>query len=136
MPANPSGIIDQMMNKDQFSQWLEIERIEEAEGYCKLKMVIREDMCNGFGIAHGGICYSFADSALAFAANSYGRHAVSIDTSISHFKALKPGAEIFAATSVLSRSGRLAHFGVSITSSDNTPVAYFKGTVYFKEDTW
>jgi acyl-CoA thioesterase len=136
MTINPSSIIDTMMSKDSFSQWLGIERIDEAEGYCRLRMVIREDMCNGFGIAHGGICYSFADSALAFAANSLGRHALSIDTSISHFKPLKPGAIIFANTRRLSISAKVAHFEVTVENDQQELVAYFKGVVFFKDQAW
>ena len=70
---NATAIIDAMMKKDLFSQWLGIERVEERVGYCKLKMTVRPEMCNGFEIAHGGITYSLADSALAFASNSNGR---------------------------------------------------------------
>ena len=81
-------VVDQMMGKDLFSQWLGVERLGEGKGWCKLKMTIRPEMCNGFEIAHGGISYSLADSALAFASNSHGRHAVSIETSISHIRAL------------------------------------------------
>ena len=76
-------VINQMYENDAFSQWLGIERIEEGLGYCQLKMTIRSEMLNGFGIAHGGISFSLADSALAFACNSHGRRAVSIETSIS-----------------------------------------------------
>ncbi|CAG0910535.1 unnamed protein product, partial [Cyprideis torosa] len=61
-----------MYENDAFSKWLGIERMEEREGYCKLKMVLTKDMTNGFNIAHGGIAYSLADSALAFAANARG----------------------------------------------------------------
>ena len=59
-------------------------------------MTIREEMTNGFKIAHGGITFSFADSAFAFASNSRGRKAVSIETSISHTKPLKIGDIITA----------------------------------------
>jgi len=47
-----------MMEKDYFSQWLGIERLEEREGFCKLRMTVRKEMCNGFEIAHGGISFS------------------------------------------------------------------------------
>jgi acyl-CoA thioesterase len=73
----PSEIIDGMMEKDYFSQWLAVERLEEGVGFCNLKMKIRKEMCNGFEIAHGGIAYSIADSALAFASNSHGVKALS-----------------------------------------------------------
>ena len=65
-------VIDKMISEDSFSQWLGIEVLEITEGFCKLKMTIRDEMTNGFNIAHGGISYSLADSALAFAANSDG----------------------------------------------------------------
>ncbi|WP_321539251.1 PaaI family thioesterase [Flavobacterium piscinae] len=81
---------------DAFSQWLGIAVEEISEGKCVLSMTIRKEMTNGFGIAHGGITYSLADSALAFAANSHGRQSVSIDTSINHIEALKEGDKIIA----------------------------------------
>ena len=94
-----------MMEKDYFSQWLGIERLEEKEGFCKLKMTLRKEMCNGLEIAHGGIAFSLADSALAFASNSQGRHAMSIETSISHVKPLKAG-ELTMGTRRGTRTGR------------------------------
>ena len=84
-------VVNKMINGDAFSQWLGIEILEINKGYCKLKMTIRKEMTNGFDIAHGGISYSLADSALAFAANSYGIQCLSIETSISHTK--KSGIE-------------------------------------------
>ena len=73
-----------MLENDHYSQWLGIERLGETPGTCQLKMTVRKEMLNGFGIAHGAITYALADSALAFASNSHGRHAVSVETSISH----------------------------------------------------
>src|SRR5215213_2196895 len=90
-------IVDHMINKDLFSQWLGIERLAEGKGYCKLRMTVRPEMCNGFEIAHGGITFSLADSALAFASNSHGKQSVSIETSISHIKPVKAG-DILVAT--------------------------------------
>ena len=69
-------VVDKMINGDAFSQWLGIEVLEITEGSCKLKMTVRKEMTNGFNIAHGGISYSLADSALAFAANSDGIQSV------------------------------------------------------------
>lgn len=129
-------IIDQMMEKDLFSQWLGIERLEERPGFCRLKMVIRNEMCNGFSIAHGGIAFSFADSALAFASNSKGRHAVSLDTSISHIKPLYPGDVIFATAEELSISNRLGVYMVKIEKENQEVVSLFKGTVFRKEKSW
>ena len=133
MTVDPSGIIDHMMNKDRFSQWLGIERIEESEGFCKLRMVIREDMCNGFGIAHGGICYAFADSALAFACNSHGRQAVSIETSISHLQPIKPGEVLIATAEEKNCSNKIGIYDVRVEKENGELVALFKGTVFRKD---
>ena len=75
-------VVDKMMDGDAFSRWLGIEVLEISEGFCKLQMKVRDEMTNGFAIAHGGIAYSLADSCLAFAANSYGIQDVSVETSI------------------------------------------------------
>jgi acyl-CoA thioesterase len=131
-----TAIIDAMMNKDYFSQWLGIERLEEKDGFCKLRMTIRPEMCNGFEIAHGGISYSLADSALAFASNSHGRQAVSVETSISHIKPLKAGEVIVATAEEKSRSNKIAIYEVRIEKETGELVALFKGTVFRKETEW
>ena len=71
-------IVAKMYNNDFFSKWLGIETLDISKGNCKLKMTIRKEMLNGFNIAHGGITYSLADSALAFAANTHGNKSLSI----------------------------------------------------------
>ena len=127
-------IIDAMMEKDYFSQWLGVERLEESEGYCKLKMTVRKEMCNGFEIAHGGITYSFADSALAFASNSGGRKAVSMETSISHIKPLKTGDIIIATATEKNLNNRIGIYEVTIEKENGELAALFKGTVYIKRE--
>lgn len=125
-----------MMEKDYFSQWLQAERVEEREGYCKLRMVVRKEMCNGFEIAHGGITFSLADSALAFASNSHGQMAVSIETSISHLKPVKTGDTLIAAAKEKHLSKRLGIYEVEIVNQHGEKVALFKGTVFRKEESW
>jgi acyl-CoA thioesterase len=129
-------ITDKMMTRDLFSQWLGIKRLEEGDGYCRLSMTLRPEMCNGFEIAHGGITYSLADSALAFASNSHGRHAVSIETSISHIKPLKAGDVIIATAEEKSLGNRTAIYEVKVEREDGELVALFKGTVFRKETEW
>ena len=89
-------------------------------------------MCNGFAIAHGGITYSLADSALAFASNSHGHEAVSIETSISHIKALKSNDIIIATAEERNRGKRLAVYEVKVEKESGGLVALFKGTVFIK----
>lgn len=129
-------IVDQMYRKDAFSQWLGIEKVTVAAGHCVLKMVVRETMLNGFGIAHGGISYSLADSALAFASNSQGRHALSIETSISHTAPLKAGDIITATATEEQCSRRIGLYRVEIRKADGQLAAIFKGTVYRKSQDW
>jgi len=134
---NPNEIVEMMMAKDYFSQWLGIEVLEVKEGASKLKMIVRGEMLNGFGIAHGGITYSFADSALAFASNSHGQKAVSVETSISHTVSLKEGDEIIAEAYEEHCSSKIAIYSIKIfKSSDMTIVALFKGTVYRTSKMW
>ena len=132
----PSQIINQMMQQDAFSNWLGIERISEGSGFCKLQMKVRAEMCNGFGIAHGGISYSIADSALAFASNSLGRHSLSIETSISHFKRIDVGDLLLATAKQVTSGNRIATYQVEIHNQLDELVALFKGTVYIKDLTW
>ena len=65
-------IVAQMMRRDAFSQWLGVRVLSVSAGECSIEMTVREEMVNGFRVAHGGITYSLADSALAFASNSRG----------------------------------------------------------------
>jgi len=134
--AQPQHIVQRMMEKDTFSKWLGIEVLEVGAGNCVLRMTIREEMCNGFGIAHGGISYSVADSALAFASNSQGKHALSIETSISHTKVLNVGDTITAIAVEKSRSNRLAIYEVTVTNVSGDVVALFKGMVFRKDTLW
>lgn len=126
-------IVNFMYKNDAFSQWLGIEIKMVQKGYCHLEMEVKPEMLNGFSISHGGISYSLADSALAFAANSHGQHALSIETSISHLKAVKAGDTLVAKTTEKSFQARIAIYEVEITNQNEEKVALFKGTVYRKK---
>ena len=129
-------VVDAMFDNDLFSQWLGIERSTVEEGMCVLKMKIRKEMLNGFQILHGGIYYSLADSALAFAANSYGIKSVSIETSISHLLPCKEGDEIIATTNEISLSNKIGIYNININNVEGNLVAVFKGTVYRTSKRW
>ncbi|PCH95503.1 MAG: thioesterase [Bacteroidetes bacterium] len=129
-------VVDKMYNNDPFSQWLGIERVEDGEGTSTLKMTVRKEMLNGFDIAHGGITYSLADSALAFASNSHGIKSVSIETGISHIKAVKEGDVLTATAKELSLSNKVGIYEVTVSNQDHVMVALFKGTVYRTGKEW
>ena len=132
----PRKIINKMFDQDAFSQWLGIEIIDVSEGFCQLKMTVRKEMLNGFQIAHGGIAYSLADSALAFASNSHGRKSLSVETSISHTVSVKESDVLTLTTKELSLSDKIGVYLITIINQSNEDVAYFKGTVYRTSKEW
>jgi acyl-CoA thioesterase len=129
-------VVDKMYNNDPFSKWLGIERIKDGPGESVLRMTVRKEMLNGFNIAHGGITYSLADSALAFASNGHGRMSVSVETSISHTESLKEGDIITATAKEMSLSNKIGIYHIEITNQDSKMVALFKGTVYRTSKSW
>ena len=129
-------VVDKMMSGDAFSQWLGIEVLEISEGFCKLKMTVRDEMTNGFKIAHGGIAYSLADSCLAFAANSDGVQSVSVETSISHTKKAVSGDMLTATAKEIRKSEKTGFYHITITNQNNIEIAHFKGTVYRTGKEW
>ncbi len=129
-------VVEKMITGDAFSQWLGIEILEITQGYCKLKMTVRKEMTNGFDIVHGGISYSLADSALAFAANSDGIQSLSVETSIAHTKKVMSGDTLIAETQEVSKNDKSAIYNINITNQDNIEVAHFKGKVYRTKKEW
>lgn len=131
--ARAEAVVAGMMARDAFSQWLGVEVLRVGPGTAALRMTVRPEMTNGFGVAHGGITFSVADSALAFASNSHGRVAMSIDTQIAHAKAVHVGDVLVAEAAEESRTERLGFYRVRVTRGDE-PVALFRGTVYRTRD--
>ena len=129
-------VVARMYDNDPFSIWLGIERAKVAPGSCILRMTLRHEMLNGFAIAHGGITYSLADSCLAFASNSYGIQAVSVETSISHTKPVKDGDVLTATSEEMSLSNRIGIYHITVTNQRYETVALFKGTVYRTGKPW
>ena len=87
-------------------------------------------MLNGYGILHGGIAFTFADSAFAFASNSYGRLAVSINGNMVYSKSAKEGETLFAEAKALSVTYKTADFDVNVMNETGEIYYYFRGTVY------
>lgn len=131
-----SKVVDKMLAEDKFSAWLGIKKIMSVPGHCILKMTIREEMVNGFGIAHGGIAFSFADSALAFASNAYGRLSVALECSISFAIPLMVNDEITCEAKELSLTNKTGTYHIEITNQKGQKTAFFKGTVYRTSKNW
>ncbi len=127
---------EKMFANDDFSQWLGIEILETGEGKSKLQLTVRPEMTNGMDIAHGGISYSLADSCFAFASNSHGRQAVSIETSISHTAKVYSGDTLTAEATELSKNHKIAVYSIEVKNQNDLIIGLFKGTVYISSKEW
>jgi acyl-CoA thioesterase len=134
--ARAKAIVDQMYTNDAFSQWLGIERLEDGPGVSVLRMNVRQEMTNGFNIAHGGITFSLADSALAFACNSHGKKAVSIECDVNHLQTVRAGDTLIARAEEISRTNKLGVYHIKVTNQKEELVALFKGLVYRTSEDW
>jgi len=123
-------LVRAMLERDEFSRWLGLEVTSVAPNAATVRMTVRPEMVNGFGVCHGGIAFSLADSALAFASNTHGRVTVSIENSIRYPAPIAPG-DVLTATAVQESAGRrLAFFNVTVTKQGGDVVGLFRGTVY------
>ena len=124
-----------MLSLDAFSTWLGIEILECEIGRCKIGMTIRKEMLNSMYKAHGAISYALADTAFGFAANTHGKFAVSIETSINHIEALNEG-DYLIAESVIEKVNNKLGFNIIEVKRGNELVALFKGVVYRTQKEW
>ncbi len=129
MPT-PNEVVTHMMQNDLFSQWLGIEVLDVKEGYSNIKMTVRPEMINGFGIVHGGIAFSLADSAFAFACNNRNVLSVALDTSINFLKPVHVGDVLTAEAQELHNGKSTGLYHIIITNQNQHVVAVFKGTCY------
>jgi acyl-CoA thioesterase len=123
-------VVRGMLARDAFSEWLGIEAVEIAPRRSTLRMTVRPEMVNGFGVSHGGIVYSLADSALAFACNTHGRVTVAIENSIGYPQPIAVGNTLTAVAEEESFANRLGYYRVTVRNQSDVIVAIFRGTVY------
>ncbi|HEY5463081.1 MAG TPA: hydroxyphenylacetyl-CoA thioesterase PaaI [Hanamia sp.] len=126
-------VVTHLMEKDPFSKWLGIEVLNIKEGYSKIKMTIRNEMLNGFGIVHGGITFSLADSAFAFACNNRNNLSLALDTSINFIKPAHVGDVLTAEAKEIHNGKSTGLYQISITNQNDHLIALFKGTCFRTE---
>jgi acyl-CoA thioesterase len=126
----PGQVVDHMMEHDLFSQWLGIEVLEIKEGYSRIKMLVRPEMINGFGIVHGGIAFALSDSAFAFACNNRNVLSVALDTSINFLKPVHPGDTLTAEAKEVHNGRSTGLYHITVTNQKDHAVAVFKGTCF------
>ena len=123
-------VVRRMFAADALSQWLGIEILEIAPRRCVCRMTVRNEMVNGFGVSHGGVVFSFADSAFAFACNTHGSVTVAVDNSITYPAPIHPGDVLTAAAHEEATSSRLGYYRVDVRNQRDEVVALFRGTAY------
>ena len=129
MPTSQE-VVTHMMENDLFSRWLGIEVLDVKDGYSKIKMTVREEMINGFGIVHGGIAFSLSDSAFAFACNNRNNLSVALDTSINFTKPVHVGDVLTAEAKELHNGKSTGLYLITVTNQKDHIVALFKGTCF------
>lgn len=123
-------VVAHMMEHDLFSQWLGIEILEIREGYSRIRMTVRNEMVNGFGIVHGGIAFSLADSAFAFACNNRNVLSVALDTAINFTKPVHVGDVLTAEAKEIHNGRTTGLYHIRISNQKDHEVAFFKGLCY------
>ncbi len=129
-------ISELMLSNDAFSKWLGVRVDLVKESSVEISCNITETMTNGFHVAHGGIVFSLCDSALAFHSNSWGRKALSIETSINHLSPIRVGEKITAKTSIIKVGKSIGNFLIEAYNQDDKKVAIMKGMVFYLGDRW
>ncbi|MFP8490267.1 PaaI family thioesterase [Gracilimonas sp. Q87] len=130
MSKETHPITNKMLQSDAFSQWMGIKVLKSEPGYCKLSVKIREEMTNGFGVCHGGVTFSLADSALAFASNSRGSLSLALENNINFTKKVNVGDELTAETEELQNGRTIGVYKVRVSNQNTELIAEFRGTVY------
>jgi acyl-CoA thioesterase len=123
-------VVDRMMEADEFSRWLGIEVVDAGVKRAKVRLTVRPEMMNGFGVGHGGVVYSLADSAFAFAVNSGGEITVAVDCTVSYPAAVKAGDVLTAIATEQTSTRRLAFCEVTVRNQEDMVVGHFRGTAY------
>ena len=124
------SVVDHMMENDFFSQWMGVEVLEVKEGYSRVKMSIRKEMVNGFGIVHGGIPFSLADTAFAFACNNRNNLSVALDVTITFTKAVNVGDVLTAEAKEFHNGRSTGVYQIIVSNQHNEQIALFKGTCF------
>ena len=123
-------VVDKMMDHDAFSQWMDVKVLDINEGYSKIQMTIRKEMVNGFGIVHGGLPFSLADSAFAFACNNRNNLSVALDVTITFTKAVNVGDTLTAEAKEVHNGRSTGVYLITVVNQKSEQVALFKGTCF------
>jgi acyl-CoA thioesterase len=123
-------VAGEMFARDSASQSLGMQVKEVRPGYARLTLIVRPDMLNGHAICHGGVIFSLADSAFAFACNSHNQNTVASGCSIDFLAPAKAGDELSAEAVERALLGRIGVYDVTVTNAEGRTIALFRGRSY------
>lgn len=126
----PQEVLKIMVARDRFTAWLGLKIDEIREGYCRLHYTVKEDMLNGFERIHGGVLFSAADSAFAFACNSHGLITVALDVSITFTRPALVGDKLYVEAIEIHLGNKTGLYDIRTTNEKGELVCQFKGTAY------
>jgi acyl-CoA thioesterase len=121
-------VVAGMLATDAFSRWLGVEVLEVAPRRSVLRMAVRDEMCNGFGICHGGVTFALADSA--FACNTHGTVTVALENVVAYPAPARAGDVLTAVAEAELEPRRVGFYRVTVTNAGGEAVALFRGTSY------
>jgi len=136
LPEQPAGAAardraraaaDALLAGDTASRALGIELLDVAPGFARVAMTVRADMVNGHAICHGGVLFTLADTAFAFACNSHGMPMVAAGASIEFLAPAPRGARLTATATETSRTSRGGIYDVVVAGESGEPFAHFRG---------
>ncbi len=124
------AVRDGMYARDHGARALGITVEAVGPGFARCRMAVRQDMVNGHDTCHGGLTFTLADCAFAYACNACNRATVALAAQISFLAPARLGDVLIATAREQSRTGRTGVYDVEVTRTDATKVALFRGTSY------
>ena len=118
---------EQLFAGDRASQQLGMRLLEVGPGQASVTMTVRPDMTNGHGICHGGFIFTLADSAFAFACNSYGEPTVAAGASIEFLAPATLGAQLTAIARETWLGARTGLYDITVTEAGTRVIAHMRG---------
>ena len=133
-PTDPQRLAEAvgraMYDRDLASQMLGMALDSIGPGRAQMTMRVRPDMCNGHGICHGGLIFTLADSAFAYACNSYNINTVALGCTIDFMAAAKNGETLRAVGEMRQQGSRTGLYDITVTNQDGHTIALFRGKSY------
>jgi acyl-CoA thioesterase len=120
-------VVRSMYERDAASRAMGIEIVAVRPGFVRATMLIRPDMVNGHDIGHGGFIFALADSAFAFACNSYNAVTVAAGATIDFLAPARNGDRLSATATELWRSKRTGLYEITVTNQEGAVIAHFRG---------